>query len=342
MKVIFQHSTPFCLAHGGVQTVAVNLMRELAALGVEVEPVRWWDEDQQANVLHYIGRPALCSEVKLAQEKGLRVVMTEFLDQTSSRTRAQLWRQRVSIRLAQRLLPGMIARFSWNVYRELDAMVYAVPHEWEVAKFLFGAHPQRGHIVPHGLDSAALTALRRPLPEEDYLVSLATITPRKNTLLLAEAAQRAQVPLVFLGKPYSPEEDYFQRFHSLVDGRWVRYPGFVTENEKQQILGRARGFVLCSQFESGCIAVYEAAAAGLPMLLSDRPWASAVYGHFPRIQLTRIESVAAVAPRLAEFYAQAHRLPHQTFPVHSWREIARQYLNIYQELLQPGGQETSR
>ena len=334
MRVLFSCNLPFALAHGGTQTLIESLMRELTALGVVVEPERWWDAAQQGDILHYVGRPASALPLRLAQQAGRRVVMTEFLDQTASRSAGQLWAQRTLTQLARALVPGLTQRMAWDVYRELDAMVYAAPHEWETAKYLFDAEPSRGHIIPHGLELPALAALREPQAEGDYLVSIATITARKNSVLLAEAARAARVPVVFLGKPYAESEEYFQRFRALVDGECVRYPGFVSEEEKIRWLRGARGFALMSQFESGCIAVYEAAAAGLPMLLADLPWATQVYGETPGITFAA-PSARGLAAQLGQFHATARRQPRPIFPVPSWRMVAQSYLQVYERLLEP-------
>src|SRR2546423_987654 len=93
MKVIFYLANPFFLAHGGTQTLVEALMREIAGLGVEVEPARWWDERQCGDILHFINRPG-SSLVKGARQKGFRTVMTEFIDQKSSRSPFQLWLRR--------------------------------------------------------------------------------------------------------------------------------------------------------------------------------------------------------------------------------------------------------
>jgi glycosyltransferase involved in cell wall biosynthesis len=150
---------------------------------------------------------------------------------------------------------------------------------------------------------------------------------------LAEAARRARVPVVFLGKPYSPDNDYFLRFKGLVDGQYVRYPGFVTEAEKYRYLIGARGFALLSQFESGCIAVYEAAAAGLPLFLSDLPWAAKSYPQAKNLQLVKLRSAKKIAAELGRFYQSAHRRPEPTFPVLSWPEVAKEYLRLYEKVL---------
>jgi len=333
MKVLTSCNLPFALAHGGVQNLIEAVSRELVGLGVEVEPERWWDAHQTGDVLHYFGRPASALHVRLAHQKGRRVVMFESLDQTASRSRLALFGQRCLTRLGRAALPGLTVRLAWEVYRELDAMIYVTPIEWAAAQYLFDADPTRGHVITHGLEDAALAALREPAAEGDYLVSISTIAPRKHTVLLAQAARAARVPVVFLGKPYAADDPYFRQFEALVDGKFVRYPGFVTETEKVRWLRGARGFVLWSQFESGCIAVYEAAAAGLPMLLSDLPWAATAYPKARQLRLAKLSSPDRLAGVLGDFYCTAHRLPEPNFPMQSWREVARQYLAVYEAAL---------
>ena len=332
MKVLFSCSLPFFLAHGGSQTLTEALMRELSALGIEVEPARWWDENQTGDIIHYINRPATLN-VRLGHQKGFKIMMTDLLDQTASRSALRLFLQRNFRRISGRILPRFTGQLNWEVFRELDAMVYSVPHEWEVAKYLFGADPRRGYVIPHGLEEDALRELAQPQEEGDYLISIASIHPRKNTLLLAEAAVRAKTPIVFLGKPYAKDDPYFLRFQKLIDNRYVRYPGFVPSEEKYRWLRGARGFALLSQFESGCIAVFEAAGAGLPLLLSDLPWARKSYPEARGIHFTKITAAEQMAPFLARFYQHAHRQPGAAFPILSWREVARRYRSIYEKLV---------
>jgi len=307
-------------------------MRELQNLGVKVEPARWWDENQTGDILHFIGRPPTLN-VRLAHQKGFKVVMTDLLDQTASRTDSRLFVQWTFNRTLGRVLSKFTGQFNWEAYRETDAMIFAVPHEWEVAQYLFGATPSRGHVIPHGQEEEALRELARPQLEEDYLISVATIDRRKNSLLLAEAARAAQLPVLFLGKPYSENNPYFLRFRELVDDKYVRYPGFVSTQEKYGYLRGARGFVLLSQFESGCIAVFEAAAAGLPLLLSDLPWAKRSYPDARDISFLRPDRPAEVSRALTEFHERAHRRAGTTFPLLNWNQVAQSYLAVYEEVM---------
>jgi glycosyltransferase involved in cell wall biosynthesis len=333
MKVLFSQGIPFFLAHGGTQTFVESLMRELPALGIGVEPERWWDEAQQGDIIHFVGRPSSINHLRLAKQKGFKVVLTDFLDQPASRDKLTLFAQRLCIRLARKVLGGFTARLAWDAYREFDAMVYAVPHEWETAKYLFDANPARGFVIPHGIEPSALAKLRQPANEADYLISVATITPRKYTLLLAAAAKLAGMPVLFVGKPYADDDPYFQQFQAVIDNECVRYAGFVSDEEKYAYLRRARGFALLSQFESGCIAIYEAAAAGLPLFLSDLPWAAKPYRDAKDSRFVPLSTPQRVAEELRIFYDSAHRLPETTFPLLTWREVANRYSTIYKTIL---------
>lgn len=334
MKVIFSHSLPFFLAHGGSQTLIEELMRGLRNCGVDVEPERWWDENQTGDILHFVGRPYR-SNVLLAKKKGFKVVLTDLLDTVAARSPSKLFVQRTLMRAIHRFAPTMTERVAWDVYREFDAMVFALSHESEVAQYLFKAPPERCHVIPWGLQSQALAALKESKPEEDYLISIASITPRKSTLQLARAAKDAEVPVLFVGKPFSEADPYFSEFKSLVDGKFVRYAGFVSNDEKVRLLRAARGFALLSWGESGCVAVYEAAAAGLPLFLTDAPWARSGYPGADPICFANPDAHTETVRALKKFYAQSHRLTRTTFPLLSWDQIAQRYVDLYTGLSKP-------
>ena len=331
MKVLYHTDLPFSLAHGGVQTLVENLMQNMDAAGVQVEPLRWWDASQRGDIMHYFGRPTH-HRLTLAHQKGYRVVFTDLLDRTASRPRPLLWAQRCAIAILRQVLPPVSQRLAWDTYRQADAIIYLVGHEVDVSRQLFGTNTDRAHIIPLGIDLAAIQSLAQPEKEGPHLVCMGTIHPRKNPLLLARAAHLASVPIVFIGKPYSETDSYFEQFMKEVDNGLVKYAGFVEESEKRSILRTARGFTLLSEQESGCIAVHEAAAAGLPLMLSKLPWAERSYPN-AKITFQKLGDPECVAPGLRDFYTTAHRLPDQTFPVISWQDVAKLHADLYVQLM---------
>ena len=152
--------------------------------------------NQAGNIIHYIGRPATLN-MRLAQKKGFKVVVTDLLDQTASRSSLRLFAQRTFNQTFGRLLlkvhrSAWLGSFSRSGRDRLRGSARAgggkVP--------CLGLDPQRGHVIPHGLEETTLRELAQPQPEEDYVVSVATIDPRKNSVLLAEAALLAKTPIL--------------------------------------------------------------------------------------------------------------------------------------------------
>jgi len=327
MKIILSHAIPFSLAHGGTQTVIEALYHHLPGHGCEVEYERWWDPCQTADLIHYFGRP-IDMVCELAIKKGRRVVITEYLDRTASRSKWVLLGQAAMIRIVQRVLPGFVNRMGWTSLMTAHGLVYAVKSEVETAHFLFGADPLRCHVVPHGLDRVALDSLAVDATPGGYLISVGTIDRRKNTLVLARAAKRSGVPVVFVGMPYA-DDAYYRSFVAEVDGRFVIYKGRVSESEKVELMRRASGFVLLSEYESGCVAVHEAAAARLPMLLARRPWVISSYVSIPGISVVEPD-VLATTKALRAFNAKASRLDRMTFAVHSWEDVSGMYRDVYE------------
>ena len=68
MKILFNCPLPFALAHGGVAIQIQQTMAALSDVGLTVEPVRWWDENQTGDIIHYFGRmPA--DHIRFAHQK---------------------------------------------------------------------------------------------------------------------------------------------------------------------------------------------------------------------------------------------------------------------------------
>src|SRR5438477_4046198 len=73
MKILFDHPSPFLLAHGGLQVQIERTKAGLESIGIEVQFLRWWDDSQPCDVIHYFERP-FPSYVDLAHRKGIKVV----------------------------------------------------------------------------------------------------------------------------------------------------------------------------------------------------------------------------------------------------------------------------
>ncbi len=334
MKVLFSHHTPFQLAHGGLQIQIEQTWQALEKAGVAVEPLRWWDDKQTAEILHHFGRvPSIV--MGLARQKGVKVVMSELLTEQGSRPAARHKLQRLVIRTLTRAVPQSATVFGWDAYRLADACLALTPIEADLMHNVFGAPADRVHVVPNGVEDVFLES--RPAERGKWLVCTATITERKRVVELAEAAATAQTPLWVIGKPYSETDAYAKRFYELARAHpaVLRYEGPIADRAQiAQAYREARGFVLLSAMESLSLSALEAAACGCPLLLSDLPWArtsfkqDAIYCPIGPVDMT--------ARALRSFYDAAPGVKPASKPM-SWRDVGRQIKSIYERVLRGSG-----
>jgi len=332
IKILLHDDTPAYFAHGGKQVHAQKMYESLNALGVHVEYARWWDPAQKCDVIHQFG----CSPtiLEMAHQASAKVVITHLTGSMANSTKARKTYHGLRNRVIRNVLPNSVSRlFAWHNVNDNDALVYVSRPDAETAVEVYGVSPEKISIIPNGCASDEITSLSGgPRNKHSHLISIATIKPGKNNVLLASAAKRVGIPVVFLGKPYSETDPYYRTFLDLVDGKTVIYPGHVSRQEMVRWLTESSGFVLPSLYESGCLAVYEAAAAGLPLLLSNKPWGH-MYGVNAAIQHVELNDEKAFADCLKCFFETSQRLEGPTFPVMSWEEIAKEYVSVYERVL---------
>jgi glycosyltransferase involved in cell wall biosynthesis len=335
MKILIDCPLPFALAHGGMQTQIEQTRAALLALGLEVEPLRWWDATQTADLIHYFGRtPA--EHIRFAHQKKIKVVMAELLTAQGSRSRSQLRRQKIISRTVERFAPRhFTAAFNWESYRLADACVALTTWEAHLMHYLFDAPQERVHVVPNGIEDVFLNS--PAAMRGKWLVCTATITGRKRVLELAEAAVHAQTPIWIIGKAYAETDSYAHQFYALAkqDPQIIRYEGAISDRARlAQIYREARGFVLLSTMESLSLSALEAGACGCPLLLGDLPWARASFSeHATYCPVTSPERTAGY---LKSFYQSAPTLPPPPKPL-TWLEVARQLKTIYEGVLKTTG-----
>jgi glycosyltransferase involved in cell wall biosynthesis len=332
VKILFDHSSPFLLAHGGFQIQIEETKRALEELGVSVEFLRWWDDSQRGDVIHFFGRPA-GPNVDLAHKKNIRVVMSELLTGLGSRSAATIAVQRLVIHGVQKIVPHAFwTKMGWDSYAKVDRIIALTPWESELMQRVFGAPEERIAVIPNGVGEEFLTKPNRS-PRADYLVCTATITQRKRIVETGLAAVEAKTPLWVIGKPYSETDPYAQRFFVLAKQHsdLIRYEGPIQDRDQlARAYREARGFVLLSNQESLSLSALEAAACECPLLLSDLPWARTVFGD--AAEYCQLANVSVTAKALRRFYDAAPSLRTPPKPA-SWMEVGQRLKTLYENLL---------
>jgi glycosyltransferase involved in cell wall biosynthesis len=335
VKVLFDHPNPFLLAHGGFQIQIEQTKKALEAAGVEVEWLRWWDDQQKGDLIHHFGRPHP-GYIRQAHAKGIKVVMSELLTGLGSRSGMARKAQKIIMTMAKNVLPKeFTARLSWEAYKMADGFVANTSWEKKLMVEMFSAKPEQVYVVPNGVEEVFFRDLSSRIenPKSKYLVCTATITERKRVVELAEAAIIAQVPVWIIGEPYSKEDPYYLKLLSVVQtaGEMVRYEGGILNRGKMaSIYYEARGFVLLSSMETRSLSAEEAAAGGCPLLLADLPWARSSFGTMATY--SHLGSKEEDAQNLKAFYKDIEKAPKPPKPCR-WGDVGKQLLKIYEELL---------
>jgi len=332
VKILFDHPNPFFLAHGGFQVQIEQTKAALEQIGLEVEYLRWWDERQTGDIIHYFGRPS-GSYVDFAHQKKLKVVVAELHTGLGSRSTKARAVQKAIMTLSQKLLPSSFtARMSWDSYRKGDAFVALTSWEAHLMREMFGATSEHIHVIPNGVEEVFFTQAQ-DTPRSEFLVCTATITERKRVLEPAQAAVQAKTPVWIIGRPYSENDPYYQRFLTVqsCNSKYVRYEGGISSRDRlAQIYSTARGFVLLSSMESLSLSSLEAAACGCPLLLADLPWARSSF--LNNAAYCPIGNPGMEAETLERFYHNAPSLPPPNPPM-TWKDVAHKLASLYHGLL---------
>jgi len=335
VKILFDHGSAFLFAHGGFQIQIEQTKTGLEAIGVEVEHLRWWDEAQRGDLIHYFGRP-LGGYVRVAQRAGMKCVIAPLLSGMGSRPRPILFFQKLFIASCRRMLPAMMTYpFGWDSFRSADACIANTAWEAYLMSHVFGAPPPKVHVVTNGIEEVFLNSPR--VERGPWLVCTGTITERKRVLELSHAAVEARTPIWIIGKAYSDSDPYARQFFELAAANpsVIRYEGAIQDRKKiAEAYRQARGFVLLSTRETLSLSSFEAAACECPLLLSDLPWAKTTFKD--QVFYCPVTSVASTAEALRKFYDAAPQLKPPAKPL-SWAEVAQEFRKVYENVLgKPG------
>jgi glycosyltransferase involved in cell wall biosynthesis len=187
-------------------------------------------------------------------------------------------------------------------------------------------------------------ARRLGLPEDGFVLSLATLEPRKGLDVLIRALARAEgpaLPLLLVGQPgwggVDPTE--LARQEGLPAGR-VRALGRLSDADLAVVLDRATLLVMPSRAEGFGLPVLEAMAAGTPVVCSADPALLEVGGDAVRSApvgdagaLAHVLGAVLADPGLQAGMAERGRARAAGF---SWAQAAAQLWALYRDLAMTG------
>lgn len=329
MKVLLSDNTFSYLFPGGKQVHAEKLYTNLKKIDVDVHYENWHDPSLVGDTVHFFGFNDI-NKIKALKMKGYKLVYTHILDGVTNLPKQLLNYHYFKNKIIKKLPEKLDPVFPWKALNLFDAIVYMHEKDREAAIRIYGVNPNKTHIIPHAVDSLKVFHgdINEKKIKDKYLVCLGSVVPRKNLSFTAEICRNNDIPIKFIGHPFDKESTYYREFVKIANTTKIEYLGYLNEEEKVKVLKGASGFVLLSFGESGCISVYEAGATGLPLLLSDLPWAKG-YEDPKFIEFCSPTNYEKAEKKLKEFYKTAKKQDSPTFKVRDWREIAEMYYKVY-------------
>jgi len=188
--------------------------------------------------------------------------------------------------MTQRTVNEPVAGFHATVKRMLelvDHVCVCSTHEIQQLAQMARAPELRFTVARHGVDADAFAGARpEPFLErfgvEDAILCVGAVEGRKNQLMLCEALRGTGLPIVLVGPCYEPW--YLDLCKQRGDN--VLHTGRVPREMVASALKAAALHVLPSFTEGSALASLEAAAAGCPVVVSNRSSEFEYYGDLAR------------------------------------------------------------
>jgi glycosyltransferase involved in cell wall biosynthesis len=238
----------------------------------------------------------------------------------------------------------LTARGRNEVYRgffgDLQAMTELVDHicvfshrEMQMLAQDAGLVSKPYTLIPHGVDAQAFAsaephAFRQSSGiEGDFVLCVGAVDGRKNQLLLAEALRETGLPLVLVGPAF--ERDYLD-LCLRVGGPRLRWIDRVDQPLVASAYKAASAHALPSLAEGSAMASLEAAAAGTPVVVSNRSSEFEYYGDLgifcePLDPLSIRDAVLAAVEARSTQRELGLRLA-KRMSTHTWERAARAIL----------------
>jgi glycosyltransferase involved in cell wall biosynthesis len=344
MKVIFVPPFAFSfMPPGGGVTQIVKTKQYLEQLGIDVdfwEPRSNYAISKSVDIFHIFSSDWPFGQLA-AMLKGLGypyVVSTVF------------YQPRWVGALAHALLSRVpLTQTAWR-RRLLEHADLLLPNSYVEAKQLariFGIPKEKFIIVPNAVDANFLGRdperfRKKFLPElplnEPFVLSVALIEKRKNTLALIKASSKVGVPLMLIGRPRSGEEKYvrqvYQELERLRQKLFIKHIPYIDATLLADAYAAAHVHALVSFQEVTGIANLEAGLNGANLVVSALPTVLEYLGqHAWVVDPYSVKSIACGLEKALNAPRNAKKADEHIRKNFTWEKAAEKTLAAYRRVL---------
>jgi glycosyltransferase involved in cell wall biosynthesis len=208
------------------------------------------------------------------------------------------------------------------------------------------AIPEAPRDIFHSLPLEETTEARRRLQiEDEFILFVGTIEPRKNLLTLLRAFEEVlrstalRPQLVIAGKKGWLTDELFSHVKKSGLEAHLRFTGYLTDEDLRALYSSCRAFVYPSLYEGFGLPPLEAMACGAPVIASQIPAIIETVGT-TAARLISPADTQALARNIIELLENENErrtlsaMGRERAAQFSWQRTARLTLEVYRELLQ--------
>jgi alpha-1,3-rhamnosyl/mannosyltransferase len=247
------------------------------------------------------------------------------------------------LRRARRRLPIMI-RNAARIITPTEGVKNEVCQRFKIDPRVVSVTPEAPRKTFHPVASGVAAEVRQRLTiDDDFILFVGTIEPRKNLLtllrafqqLLARTHRRPQL-VIAGGAGWLTEE--FDRFVASANfGDRLRLTGYLNDDDLRALYSSCKLFVYPSLYEGFGLPPLEAMACGAPVVASQiAASVETLNGNACFFEPSDADALANAIGRLLESPDELHRMSAaglEHAARFSWEKTARLTLNVYEELL---------
>ncbi|MCX7872534.1 MAG: glycosyltransferase family 4 protein [Verrucomicrobiae bacterium] len=337
MRVCIVPEYPVSLMTGGLQVQAYDTFKALQKFAPEVSVslFNWSENKELADVYHFIGFPPYISRVmELVKHAGKPYIITMLFGCPTSRltlcfATMRRWMKSEILRLRSRQ----------DAILNAAAIITITETDAHALKMIHGVPSDKIHVVPNGIDDAFFNATpdtwQKTFGDTPFILTVGAVQPRKNQLMLLQAANRVKLPVVIIGPTLPGWEEYAvkleaeQRINAGYGGRWLHE--LTNENPLlPSAYAACRLFALLSSEETQPLSVLQAMAARKPVLLLKSSYTKVP--PFDKLPETTGQNIEGVAMDLKKHFERG--TPTSLSEEFRWKNIVNKLVSIYRQAIQ--------
>jgi glycosyltransferase involved in cell wall biosynthesis len=246
-----------------------------------------------------------------------------------------------SVRRARRRLP-LMARTATQIVTHSESVRHEVAEHLQVSLEKIIAIPAAARSIFRPLPPSQTAEIRKRLGvEDDFLLYVGTIEPRKNLIVLLDAYRKTtsaaglHPQLVIAGKKGWLTDELFGRLRKLGIEDRVHFTGYLPDNDLCALYSSCRIFIYPSMYEGFGLPPLEAMACGAAVIASSTPSITEVVGDAACVFAPEgVNDLAQAIITLLRDENERRRLSNAGLKralQFSWNRTAQQTFGVYHE-----------